>query len=106
MSISIALSVDDLTDRAIFIVVLALVALLAAGWRKPARATVRSPRARYGVPVEEQPLRTEPPTSIIRRVLALASTGALAIITGAIAAIVLSFGAIWGVIRLTDLLGR
>ncbi|MDB0005847.1 hypothetical protein N9E02_01260 [Ilumatobacteraceae bacterium] len=106
MSVSIALSVDVLTDRAILIIGLAVVALLAAGWRKPARASVRSPRAHYGVPVDQQPIRTERPVGLVRRLLALATTGALAVVSGTIIAVSLSFGAVWGVIKLTDLLGR
>lgn len=115
MFVSIALSVEVLTDRAILIVVFSVVALLAAGWRKPARASVRSPRAaagrtdhlpRYGVPVERQPIAPERRTGILRRLFALVTTGALAVITGTVIAIVLAAASIWGVINLTDLLGR
>jgi len=106
VSSSIALSVDVLTDRAILIIALSVVALLAAGWRKPARASIRSPRARYGVPVVEQPVAPERRMGPIRRILALATTGALAVVTGTVVAVIAAVGAIWGVITLTDLLGR
>jgi hypothetical protein len=42
----------------------------------------------------------------IRRILALATTGALAVVTGTVVAVIAAIGAIWGVITLTDLLGR
>jgi hypothetical protein len=115
VSISLALSVDVLTDRAILIIALAVVALLAAGWRKPARASVRSPRGllpgrptngRYGVPVDRQPLHPVGRTGIVRRLTAIASTGVIAVVTGTVIAVVVAFAAVLGVIRLTDLLGR
>ncbi len=109
----IALSVDDLTSRLVLIAGLALIALIAAGWRKPARATVRTPRFRvgrttaapFGVPVVRQPLVGYRRPGIIHRFLALGTMGVLAVIAGAVLAILTTFSAVWGVVKLTDLLG-
>lgn len=90
---------------------LAIFALVMAGWRKTARATARSPRGEpilrrpwEPVPIAETttPLHKRP--GLLRRIwAAFASTG-LAILIGAVLAIVIAFAAAYAVITLTDLL--
>jgi ABC-type nitrate/sulfonate/bicarbonate transport system permease component len=90
---------------------LAIAALVLAGWRKNARATVRTPRAQpilrrpwEPIPVAETtaPLYKRP--SVLRRVwAAIAGTG-LAIVIGAVSAVVIAFATGWLVVTLTDLL--
>jgi hypothetical protein len=109
VSVTLALSVDGLTVRAGFMAGLAIIALLLTGWRKPARAEARSPRGRLrrdasGIVVEHfdtLPYRRPGP---IRRLLALAASGGIAIFTGVVAAIIVSFGIAIAVIWLTNLL--
>ena len=90
---------------------LAMVALLAAGWRKTARATARAPRRapivrRKWVPIgigeTTVPLYRRP--NVIRRVWAVVASSGLAVVTGAILAVVLAFGTAYLVVTLTDLL--
>jgi hypothetical protein len=109
VSVTLALSVDGLTIRAAFIAGLAIAALLLTGWRKPARAEPRSPRGRLarsgnGVVVDhfDTPQYRRP--GVIRRVLALIASGGIGILTGVVAAIVLSFAISIAVIWLTNLL--
>ncbi len=90
---------------------LAIVALLLAGWRKPARAEPRSPRGAIrrgtqGIVVEHfdtQPYRRPGP---IQRLLALAASGGIGIFAGVIAAILVSFSVATAVIWLTNLLQK
>jgi hypothetical protein len=109
VSVNLALSVDGLTVRAAFIAGLAIAALLLTGWRKPARAESRSPRGPIrrepsGVVVEhfDTPLYRRP--GPFRRVLAGLTSGAIGILTGVLAAIVLSFTIAFAVVWLTNLL--
>lgn len=90
---------------------LAIVALVLAGWRKTARATARSPRREpivgrgwEPIPVGETttPLYRRP--NVVRRVWAVVAGSGIAIVIGAVSAIVISFGIGWLVITLTDLL--
>ena len=92
---------------------LAIAALLLTGWRKPARAEARSPRGarddtigRSGVGIAvdhiDTPQYRRP--GVIRRVLALAASSGLGILTGVLAAIVTSFAIAMAVIWLTNLL--
>ena len=108
---------DELTGRAALIAALAVIALVAAGWRKPARATVRSPRgplarlrpadaSASGVPVVRLPTEPHRRVGPVRRVVALATTGVIAVTTGAVIAVILAIAAVLAVIGLTDLLGR
>lgn len=86
-------------------------ALILAGWRKNARATTRSPRAdplirRPWMPVEvaETTTTLDRRSGLLRRAwAAIASTG-LAVVIGAVIAIVVAFGVGYLVITLTDLL--
>jgi hypothetical protein len=111
VSVTLALSVDGLTIRAAFIVVLAIVALLLTGWRKPARAESRSPRGPLrrgatGVVVEHYDTPAYRRPGVVRRLLALGASGGIGVVTGVLSAIILSFAVAWAVIWLTNLLQR
>jgi hypothetical protein len=120
VSVVIALTVAEFTSRAAIIAALAVLALVAAGWRQTARATTRSPRGPLealgirrpgrtepaGTPVERLPTEEHRPPSVLHRLLAVVTTGAIAVTSGAVLAIVLAFAAVLAVIGLTDLLGR
>jgi hypothetical protein len=96
---------------------LAIAALLLTGWRKPARAEPRSPRAQQavgrGLLDDEQPIgivvdHLDAPLyrrpGLGRRLLAALTSSALAILIGMLLAIFVSFAIALAVIRLTDLL--
>jgi hypothetical protein len=118
VSVTVALSVAGLTARAGLIAGLAIVALLLAGWRKPARAEPGTPRGVFerglvyrsgrpaGVPVDhlDAPLYRRP--GPLRRLLAALASGGLGVLSGVVLAIVLSFGVALAVIWLTDLLSQ
>ena len=109
MSVTLALSVDGLTVRAAFIAGLAIAALLLTGWRKPARAEPRSPRAgragtRAGYVVDHLDAPTYRRPGIVRRVFAAAASGGIGILIGVLSAIVIAFAAAFAVIWLTNLL--
>lgn len=85
-------------------------ALIATGWRKPARATVPVARGRRaprpGVPVHttaSTPYRGAP---LWRRLWAVVAASTLAMVTGAVIAIVLAAGIAYTVVTLTDMLRR
>ena len=102
--------------RAGLIVGLAIVALLLTGWRKPARAEPRSPRGVVerglvyktgpapGVLVDQLDTPEYRRPGVVRRVLAAIASGGIAILFGAVAAIVVAFGVAMAVTWLTDLL--
>lgn len=104
------MSLTSVTTTAGWIVGLAVLALVATGWRKPARATADPSRAliprreRHGVAIEEHPTERYRRPSLLVRVRAALSTGVLSIIIGAVVATLASYGAAWLVIRLTDML--
>ena len=111
MSVTLALSVDGLTAQAAWIAGLAVGALVLTGWRKPARAKSRRlrgsrARERRPIPVDHEPAPLYRRTGPLRWVMAAATSGGLAIVTGAIAATVVSFGVAWTVLQLTSLLKR
>jgi hypothetical protein len=111
VSVTLALSVDGLTVRAAFIAGLAIVALLLTGWRKPARAESRSPRGpsrreASGIVVEHFDTVPYRRPGLIRRVLALVASGGIGVVTGVLAAIILSFSIAIAVIWLTNLLQK
>jgi hypothetical protein len=92
-------------------VALAMAALVAAGWRKTARATTRTPRREpvvrrkwvpIGVAETTVPLYRRP--NVLRRIWAVVAGSGLAIVTGAVLAIVIAFAMSYAVITLTDLL--
>ncbi len=109
VSVTLGLSVDGLTIRAALIVGLAIAALLLTGWRKPARAEPRSPRAvrtrsTSGVVVDhvDTPLYHRP--GIVRRLLAAAASGGIGVLIGVLTAIVAAFTVAFAVIWMTNLL--
>lgn len=92
-------------------VALAMVALVAAGWRKPARAAVKTPRREpvvrrnwvpIGIAETTAPLYKRP--NVVRRIFALVASSGLAVVMGAVLAIIIAFGTGFAVITLTDLL--
>ncbi len=92
-------------------VALATAALIATGWRKTARATARTPRKEpvvrrkwvpIGVAETTVPLYRRP--NVLRRVWAIVASSGLAIVMGAVLAIVIAFALTVAVITLTDLL--
>ncbi|MEY2958819.1 MAG: hypothetical protein RLZZ01_1387 [Actinomycetota bacterium] len=104
---------DGLTVRAAFLAVLASVALVLTGWRKPARAGSTSPRVvstrpdtrpEPGVAVDHVETELDRRAGPIRRLAAAVGAGAIAVVTGTVLAVLLSFAAAVAVIRLTDLL--
>jgi hypothetical protein len=103
---------SDITTSSAWIAVLAVVALIATGWRKPARATVASTRAsrrtwqRAAVTVADVGGVPHRPTPVWRKLWAVLAGSGLAVITGALIAIALSVALGWIVVTLSDLLGR
>lgn len=104
------MNVTELTTAAAWIAGLAIVALIASGWRKPARASVNPARARFlrvpsnPVPRIEQKAPLAEPTPLWRRVWAVVVSGGLALWVAAVAATAIAFGTAWIVITLTDML--
>jgi hypothetical protein len=92
---------------------LAMVALVFAGWRKNARATTRTPRGeprlrrRWDpIPIAETSTSLYKRPSLPRRLMAVAASSAIAIVIGAVAAVVIAFGTGLLVTTLTDLLKK
>ncbi len=90
---------------------LAMLALVLAGWRKNARATVRTPRGGASLRREWAPVPiAETTTSLyrrpgpLRRVWAVVASSGIALVIGAVLAIVVAFGTGYLVVTLTDLL--
>lgn len=87
-------------------------ALVAAGWRKPARATanparaIRPHRARIGLPVTEVETELHRRTPLWRRLWAVVASSTLALISGMVAATLLGFGASWIVVTLSHMLKK
>ena len=104
------MNVSELTIAAGWIAGLAIVALIASGWRKPARATVDPARARWERATAERPHLVEHKaplaehTPFWKRVWSVVASGGLALWVGAVAATVIAFGAAWIVITLSDML--
>jgi hypothetical protein len=84
--------------------------MIAAGWRKPARAAAsftrerRSSRAPTPVALAEIPTRLHRRTPIWRKLWALVAGSALAVMTGAVLATLISFGVAYSVYTLTQML--
>jgi len=112
VTISDCVSITDVTTAAGWVVGLAIVALIAIGWRKPARATADVARARRplraptGAELHELQAPLYTPTSIWRRIWSLVASSALAVWLGAVTATVLGFASAWIVITLTSMLKR
>ena len=90
---------------------LAILALVLAGWRKTARATARTPRGESNlrrrwepVPIAETTTTLYKRPGLVRRLWSVVAGSALAVMIGAVLAIVLAFGTGYLVITLTDLL--
>ncbi len=90
---------------------LALLALVLAGWRKTARATARTPRGEpilrrqwEPVPIAETTTSLYKRPGPLRRLWAAVASSGLAIVIGAVLAVVIAFGSAFLVITLTDLL--
>ncbi|NND76542.1 MAG: hypothetical protein HKN44_16225 [Ilumatobacter sp.] len=105
------MSVTDLTTQAGWMVGLAVAALLAAGWRKNARATPRTPRRapivrRKWVPigVAETTVQLYKRPNPLRRVWAVVASSSIAVVLGAVLATIVAFGLAYLVVTLTDLL--
>ncbi|HQZ33760.1 MAG TPA: hypothetical protein PK020_05000 [Ilumatobacteraceae bacterium] len=104
------MSITEVTTAAGWIAGLAIVALIAAGWRKPARATADPARARRpssapaGVEVKEvrAPLARRSPWW--RRLWSIAASSVLAVWIGAVVATVIGFGTAALIITLTNML--
>jgi hypothetical protein len=105
-------STRELTIATAWIAVLAIVALVAAGWRKPARATanparaLRPRRARIGLPVFEAEAPLHRRTPLWRKLWALVASSTMAAVMGAIAATLIGFGVSWIVITLSHMLKK
>lgn len=104
-------SVTDLTAQAGWMVALAIVALVLAGWRKNARAIPRTPRRapiirRPWVPVgiAETTVPLNKRAGPMRRIWAIIASSGIAIVIGALLATVLAFGLAYIVVTLTGLL--
>ena len=106
------MSTRELTIATAWIAVLAIVALVAAGWRKPARATANPARAlvrrraRIGLPVMEVETPLHRRTPLWRKVWALVAGSTMAVVTGMIAATLIGLGASWIVITLSHMLKK
>jgi hypothetical protein len=106
----LALSVDELTTSAGWMAGLGVVALVLTGWRKTVRAQPRPVRRaafvrdRPEIEVVHEPVDRYRRPGPLRRVLALGASGGLAVVTGAVIAIVTAFAVSWAVITLTSLL--
>lgn len=105
-------NISEVTTAAGWIAGLAIVALIATGWRKTARATAvpararRPMRAHVGLEVTEQPAAFDRPVPVWRKVWAVFASTGLAVWVGAITATALGFGIAWLVITLTGMLKR
>jgi hypothetical protein len=105
-------SITDLTTASAWMAGLAIIALIAAGWRKPARATATSTRAgrrsspRSPVIVAESPTALHRRTALWRRLWVLVAGSTIAIVTGAVIATLVSAGIAYTVITLTTMLRR
>lgn len=105
-------SITELTTDSAWIAGLAIVALIAAGWRKPARAmapfTRGTRRSRERLPIEVVETDTEMHyrTPVWRRIWAVFASSAIAMVTGAVLATFISAAIAYSVVTLTDMLRR
>lgn len=110
VTMSNCVSITQLTTASAWIAVLAIIALIASGWRKPARAsallirTRRTSRGQIVIPVTQLPSPLHRPTPWWRKVWALIASSGIAIVTGALIATILAFAIAWSVTTLTDML--
>jgi len=105
-------NITEVTTIAGWIAGLAIVALVATGWRKRARPTADPARARrplrapIGVEVEELPSRGYLPPRWYQRVWSVLAMSGLAIWVGAVVATLIGFGTATLVIRVTEMLKK
>ena len=106
------MNVTEVTTAAAWITGLAIVALIATGWRKTARATADPARARFtsraptGLEVTDTQAPAYRPARWYKRLWAALASGVLAVWIGAVVATIIGFGAAFAVIHFTDLLSR
>jgi hypothetical protein len=111
-TVSDCVSITEVTTAAGWIAGLAIVALIATGWRKTARATANPARARRpdraptGVEVVTVDTPMDHHAHTLKRVWSVVAASALAVWVGAIVATVLGFGVAYAVITLTHMLKR
>ena len=110
-TISSCVSLTELTTASAWIAALAIVALIATGWRKPARAAVpvargRRTASRPAVEVQTTPSTAYRGTPLWRRIWAVFAASTLAAVTGTILAILIAAGLAYTVVTLTDMLRR
>ena len=112
------MSVDEVTVRAAIILGLAVIALIASGWRKTVRAQTRLGRVdhdrldklradgprRVPIAVREVPVEGYHRAGPLRRLWALVAGSGLAIVIGAAVATLVAFSLAVVVTVLTDLL--
>jgi len=104
-------AIDAVTLQATWIILLALGALIVVGWRRPIRAAGRQggphPKARTrSIEIEHHATELYRRPHLFRRLFAAITAGSLAVIVGAVLAVVASFAAIWVVVTITGLLER
>ncbi len=110
VSVTLGLSIETVTTQAAVILGLAVAALVLVGWRQTARAQPRShrggriPTRRGPVEVEQAPTTLYRRPGPIRRLLALAASGGITVVTGMMLATIVGFAVAWVVITLTSLL--
>jgi hypothetical protein len=110
--VSDCVSVTEVSTAAGWIAGLAILALIATGWRKTARATANPARARRpdrapaGVEVTTVQTPIAQRTPVLKRVWAVVASSALAIWVGAVVATAIGFGVAFAVITLTHMLKR
>ena len=112
------MSLDELTVRAAIILGLAILALIAGGWRKTARARTKLGRERdhrapalstemprrTPIAVEQAPVSSYHRSGLLRRLWALVASTGLAVVIGAVVATLIAFSLAFVVTVLTDLL--
>ena len=104
--------ITEITVAAGWIAGLAILALIATGWRKTARAATDPARGTdpvsgpVGADVVEVPAPIDRPTPVLRRLGAAALGGAMAVWIGAVVATIVGFGIAYGVITLSHMLKR
>lgn len=117
-TISCCVSLNDVTVRAAFILGLAILALIASGWRKTARAQTKLGRApqsaatglrhepprRLPIPVTEKPGTAYHAPGPLKRLWAVVASSGLTIVIGAVLATLIAFSLALVVTVLTDLL--
>ncbi len=112
VTLSDCVSITEVSTAAGWIAGLAIVALIATGWRKPARATADPARARWlrrpptGIELSAVKAPFDSPTRWWRRLWAVIASSVLALWVGAIVATTVAFGVAWIVITLTGMLKK